>query len=276
MNFIETFFTRRNRQCESTMFPNAALGYMPFITGNKLSTSKNKGAKLAVNSGKLCTREVENRKRLGMATQKMYQITLRDKKGNTYKCVVNADGTQSLPSLCERSVPELISTHTHRSMPDITLNGSSASKQRIALTEKLQAMSTISDSGENFSMSLDLRDCGKKPGFIRAIINFFRPKTCKRETKTDTREAKASKHKSNRKSKRKPNDASQRKRRRTISAMSNLDPIEESPNEHEFEKDDEDTDSYGHYSSSCSSDCDSFSSRITCNSELVTSSSKTS
>lgn len=261
------------------MFPNAAQGYMPFVTGNKLSVPKNRNySKLHVNNqGTLHQSEVENRQQPRTAKQKMYQITLKDKKGNTYKCVVKTDGTQSLPTLCERSVPELVSTYTHRSMPDITLNGNSASQQRLALTEKLQAQNSISESGENFSMSLDLRDCGKKTGFIGAIINFFKPKINKSEIKTDdTRQEKTAKHKSNGKSKRKPTDASQRKRQRTVSAMSNLDPIEESPNEHEFENDDEDNDSYRHYGSSCSSDCDSVSSRITCNIEPVTSGGQTS
>uniref|UniRef100_A0A8W8KCI5 Uncharacterized protein n=1 Tax=Magallana gigas TaxID=29159 RepID=A0A8W8KCI5_MAGGI len=45
----------------------------------------------------------------------------------------------------------------------------------------------------------------------------------------------------------------QRKRQRTISAMSNLDPIQESPDEEEYEDVDEDNDSYTHSESDDSS-----------------------
>lgn len=239
------------------MFPNATHGYMPFVHDK----TKNKRSKTHVNGGKL--HKVDNRKHTALSgTQKMYQITLKDKKGNTYKCIVKTDGTKSLPELCETKLN--VATH-HKSMPDIT-KLSSPEKQRQVLTEKLDALNSISKSGENFSTSLDLRNCGKKEGLLSAFIRFLKEKTSKNTEKTSSKE---SKNKSNGKSKRKPRDVSQRKRQRTVSAMSNLDPIQESPNEHEYEEYSDDNDSYAHYSSSYTSDCDSVSSQISCSIEPV-------
>lgn len=235
------------------MFPNATHGYMPFVSG------KNKRSKLHVNGGKL--HKADTRKHAALsATQKMYQITLKDKKGKTYKCIVKTDGTKSLPELCQS---KLNVATAHKSMPDITVN--SPSKQRQVLAEKLDALNSISESGESFSTSLDLRNCGKKEGLLSAFIRFIKEKTGKNEKSAQ----KESKTKTHGKSKRKPRDLSQRKRQRTVSAMSNLDPIEESPNEHEYEEYSDDNDSYTHYSSSCPSDSDSVSSQISCNIEQV-------
>lgn len=242
------------------MFPNATRGYMPFVHGKSTTASKNKRSKLHVNGGKL--HKSENRKPApGAGFQKMYQITLKDKKGQTYKCIVKTDGTKSLPELCQASLGNMA---THSSMPNIGY--SSPSKQRKILNEKVDALNSLSDGGESFSTSLDLRSCGKKEGLFSAFIRFIKEKTGKSE-KAPTKNCK---HKSNGKSKRKPRDLTQRKRQRTVSAMSNLDPIEESPNEHEYENDD-DADSYTHYSSSCTSDSDSSSvaSSISCNIEPV-------
>lgn len=240
------------------MFPNATHGYMPFVNG------KNKRSKLHVNGDKL--HKATGRKHATLsATQKMYQITLKDKKGNTYKCIVKADGTKSLPELCQSN---LRAATAHKSMPDITVN--SPSKQRQVLSEKLDALNSITESGENFSTSLDLRNCGKKEGLLSAFIRFIKEKT----SKNDKNVQKDSKGKSNGKSKRKPRDLSQRKRQRTVSAMSNLDPIEESPNEHEYEDYSDDNDSYTHYSSSFSSDCESVSSQMSCSIEPVIASAK--
>lgn len=240
------------------MFPNATHGYMPFVSG------KNKRSKLHVNGGKLHKSDTRKQASLSVS-QKMYQITLKDKKGNTYKCIVKTDGTKSLPELCQSKLN--VST-PHKSMPDITAVNS-PSKQRQVLAEKLDALNSISEGGESFSTSLDLRNCGKKEGLLSAFIRFIKEKTGKNEKAAQ----KESKSKSNGKSKRKPRDLTQRKRQRTVSAMSNLDPIEESPNEHEYEDFSDDNDSYTHYSSSCPSDCDSVSSHISCNIEPVLSAS---
>lgn len=235
------------------MFPNATHGYMPFLQGDKKTSKRSKPH---VNGGKL--HKVDTKRAVQTATQKMYQITLKDRKGNTYKCVVKADAaslTKSLPTLCPTSK---FDPRTLKSTSDLT-KLDSPSKQRQVLSEKLDALNSIADSGENFSTSLDLRNCGKKEGILGALIRFFKPKATEKSSKESKKDFKS---KSNGKSKRKPREVTQRKRQRTVSAMSNLDPIEESLNEHEYEDFSDDNDSYTHYSSSYSSDCDSVKSQM--------------
>ena len=234
------------------MFPNATKGYMPFVHGKNPTTTKNKRSKHHVNGGKL--HKSENKL---SGTMKMYQITVKDKKGNTYKYIVKADGTKSLPDLCESRLNNIVATH--RSMPNIGTAVNSPSKQRQILAEKVDALNSYNESGESFTTSLDLRECGKKEGLFSAFIRFLKERTGKSESsKSKSRKSKPGK------SKRKPRDVSQRKRQRTVSAMSNLDPIQESPNEHEYE-DDEDADSYIHYSSSIDSDTSSVASSVSSN-----------
>ena len=241
------------------MFPNATKGYMPFVHGKNPTTVKNKRSKHHVNGGKL--HKSENK--LSTSTMKMYQITVKDKKGNTFKYIVKGDGTKSLPELCESKLNSIVATH--RSMPDIgTAAMNSPSRQRQALAEKIDALNSVNVSDENFSTSLDLRQCGKKEGLFSAFLRFIKERT----GKSDATKAKNIKSKPG-KSKRKPRDVNQRKRQRTVSAMSNLDPIQESPNEHEYE-DDEDADSYLHYSSSLTdSDVSSCASSISCSLDKV-------
>lgn len=247
------------------MFPNAAHGVMPFVNG---ANGKHKRSKTHVNGGKL-HKVSENRKQTTFSqTQKIYQVTLRDRKGHTYKCLVKADGTLSLPDLTQSNiVPKLV----HKSLPDLTAMNS-PSKQRRILDEKLQALnSSLEDESENFSTSLDLRDCGKKEGIFGSILRFIKQKTsssksAEKKPKDSTKSSSKSSSKSTGgKSKRKPKDLEQRKRQRTVSAMSNLDPIEESPNEAEYEDIPDDNDSYSHFSSGYPSDSDSLSSQISCN-----------
>lgn len=241
------------------MFPIATKGYMPFVHGKNPTTTKNKRAKHHVNGGKL--HKTENKL---SGTMKMYQITVKDKKGNTYKYIVKADGTKSLPELCESRINNIVATH--RSMPDIgTAANNSPSKQRQVLADKIDALNSYNDSEENFSTSLDLRECGKKEGLFSAFIRFIKERTGKSDNSKSSKSRKSKPGKS----KRKPRDVNNRKRQRTVSAMSNLDPIQESPNEHEYE-DDDDADSYIHYSSSMSdSDASSVASSISCSIEKI-------
>lgn len=242
------------------MFPIATKGYMPFVHGKNPTTIKNKRSKHHVNGGKL--HKSENK--LSVGTTKMFQVTVRDKKGNTFKYIVKGDGTKSLPDLCESRLKSIVATH--RSMPNIGEAAvNSPSRQRQALAEKIDALNSVNSSDENFSTSLDLRECGKKEGLFSAFMRFLKERTSKSE------KAKAHKNKKSKsgKSKRKPREPCQRKRQRTVSAMSNLDPIQESPNEHEYE-DDDDADSYSHYSSSLTdSDASSVASSISCSIEKV-------
>jgi len=242
------------------MFPNAIKGSMPYLNGKQTGQLKNsRRSKPHVNGGKVHLKS-ENRRHMLSATQKIYQVTLKNKKGQTYKCIVKADGTKSLPELCES---KLKLSSTHMSMPN--LGYSSPSKQRKILAEKLEAINSVAEDGENFSTSLDLRNCGKKEGIFSAFIRIIKEKMGKSDKDVPKKASKP-----HGKSKRKPRDLSQRKRQRTVSAMSNLDPIEESPNEHEYEGD-EDNDSYTHFSIGGSSDTDSSSvaSSVSCTIEAL-------
>lgn len=242
------------------MFPLATKGYMPFVHGKNPTAVKNKRTKHHVNGGKL--HKSENKL---SGTMKMYQITVKDKKGNTYKYIVKADGTKSLPELCESRINSIVATH--RSMPDIgTAATNSPSRQRQVLADKIDALNSYNGSEESFTTSLDLRECGKKEGLFSAFIRFIKERTGKSDTPKSSKNRKSKPGKS----KRKPRDVNQRKRQRTVSAMSNLDPIQESPNEHEYEDDDDDADSYIHYSSSTGdSDTSSVSSSLSCSFEKI-------
>ncbi|XP_056022265.1 uncharacterized protein LOC125673815 [Ostrea edulis] len=147
---------------------------------------------------------------------KTYLVTLRDKSGATYTYTVRTDGTKSMPVLCDSK---------------ITL-GATASLPNLGLTSPIQKMLYSRDD-------LDVKD-EKKGGIFSSFFRFIKEKTGKSKGG---------------KSKRKPKTLDQRKRQRTISAMSNLDPIQESPDEEEYEDcgDEEDDDSYTHSESDSSS-----------------------
>lgn len=175
------------------MFPNATKGYMPFVSGQKRHVAAKKA-------------KHDNNPRI----KKTYQVTLKDKSGKTYTCIVKTDGTQSLPVLCENMIGKLGSTD---SLPNIGL---------------------ASPKMKCFDLK-DLRnqvESEKKHGIFSSIVNFLKEKTGKSKSG---------------KSKRKAKPLEQRKRKRTVSAMSNLDPIQEFPDE-----EDDDADSYAHDCSSMS------------------------
>ncbi|XP_071147630.1 uncharacterized protein [Mytilus edulis] len=157
---------------------------------------------------------VKKQKHDNYKVKKTYQVTLKDKSGKTFTYIVKTDGTKSLPVLCENMMGKLGSTD---SLPNI---GLSSPKRK----------------------SFDLKDLRsqveneKKQGLFSTFINFFKDKTGK-SSKSG-------------KSKRKSKPLEQRKRKRTVSAMSNLDPIQESPDEDAYA--DDDTDSYAHDCSSLS------------------------
>lgn len=169
------------------MFPNAARGYMPFVSGHHRPAAK-RGPK-------------ESRKK---GSTKAYRVTLKDRQGFTYTYIIQGDGTKSLPTLCGSKV---------------TMNGTSVSLPDI--DKFLANQTTARKPGV---------DSGKKQGLFSTILKFLSNKTKS-------------------KSKRKPKPLPQRKRQRTISNISNLDPIQESPDEYEDESDcddDEECSSYTH------------------------------
>lgn len=149
---------------------------------------------------------------------KAYKVTLKDAQGNIYTYIIQADQTKSLPSLCcsklNPELPLVLEKPSH-SLPDI----------------HSQALAKIAESRNNVSSELkfDLTDADKsekKHGLFASILRFLSIKT-----KT--------------KSKRKPNPLPHRKRQRYSSNISNLDPIQESPDEDEDDyEDDNDNDSY--------------------------------
>ncbi|KAK3104983.1 hypothetical protein FSP39_014661 [Pinctada imbricata] len=156
---------------------------------------------------------------------KTYQVTLRDRSGKTYTYIVRSDATKSMPVLCNTLANNI---------------GCTTSLPNLGLTSPVKKMLYSRDDLD----CKDDRDNDKKEGIFSAFFRFLREKTGKSKGG---------------KSKRKPKPQLQRKRQRTISAMSNLDPIQESPDEDDYidEDDDEDVDdndSYTHESSSLSSE----------------------
>lgn len=141
--------------------------------------------------------------------KKAYQVTLRDKHGFTYTYIIKSDGTKSSPVLCDSSIAASRS-NVSSSLPDFNARKGS-------LTSLNSSSCSLGSQGN------DSVDGDKKQGLIATIIRFL---------------SKKAKPKSKRKPSVPEETAVKRKRQRTISAMSNLDPIQESPDE------DEDSDSY--------------------------------
>lgn len=187
------------------MFPNATRGYMPFVSGQK-DGKKNEPVKKS---------KCDKRKAKG----KTYQVTLRDKSGNTYSYILKTDGTSSMPTLCSQSVNGVKTTDSS-SLPNMGID-----------TRKILS---------SMNLPQDCKEDGgaKKEGLFSSLVRFLKQKTGKSKSG---------------KSKRKVKTLVMRKRQRTISAMSNLDPIQECPDEDEY-SDYDDTDSYNHDSSDTGSE----------------------
>ncbi|KAK6175515.1 hypothetical protein SNE40_013964 [Patella caerulea] len=183
------------------MYPNATKGYMPFVTA-PVKRHQGKRTKSA--------KESSRSKGSTSAETKTYKVTLRDRNGYTYTYIIQADGTKSLPVLCESKI----------SGPGNDLGSSLPEMARESLSRRRRTLSTESADSES-------DDCEKK-GIFNTLLQFLRKKTASG------------------KSKRKPKTVVQRKRQRTISTMSNLDPIQESPEEDNADEDDY---SYTHDSS---------------------------
>ncbi|CAI9730854.1 Hypothetical predicted protein [Octopus vulgaris] len=197
------------------MFPNATRGYMPFVSNqNKGRNNKN---------GKL-------NEEFKLQPGKAYQVTLKDRHGFTYSYIVKADGSKSLPVLCDSKMYGRRCGPMSTSMPNMD------AKQIPGCNRK---------SDKSGSDRTDSSINGAK-GILTSIMRFLSSKT---KTKA--------------KSKRKPKSLPQRcKRQRTISAMSNLDPIQESPDENDErhlgeEEEEDDNDSYLHDSCSSTPESDS-------------------
>ena len=186
---------------------------MPFVATNKRAHGQNV-AKKAVKSDKHNSASKQGE-------MKTYRVTLRDRNGYIYTYIIQADGSKSLPVLCESKVtgPNGFSS----SLPNIA---------EAALTGRRLSLPTP---------NVPEKEGNSKKGLFNSLLQYIRKKTKTPSTSTGAKSGK---------SKRKPKTMVHRKRQRTVSAMSNLDPIQESPEEDS----EEDADSYTH---STGSDVDS-------------------
>jgi len=206
------------------MYPSATYGLMPFVK----PTHKRQAAKKPK-----CEKQKTNK--LGSTTStadmKRYKVTLRDRNGYSYTYIIQADTTSSgsMPTLLGQTV----SAPRHiKSMPNVMAASASPETQRHALLA--QGKEDLSKVGD-----------GEKKGLFNSLMNFIRRRTGTRKSSVPACSVK---------SKRKMKPMFPKKRQRTISAVSNLDTIQESPEEDDDEYETLDTDSYTHDSSDSTSD----------------------
>jgi hypothetical protein len=208
------------------MYPNATHGYMPFVK----PTHKRQAAKKT----KCDKASLKNKASTHSATDmKTYKVTLRDRNGFTYTYIIQADttSTKSMPVLCESRIAAPRHHGLSSSLPNMTTPSPSASpesRRHAMLAQGKEDLTKVDD--------------GEKKGLFRSLISFIMKKTGSSKS--------SSKQQVAMKSKRKTKPMFPKKRQRTISTISNLDPIQESP-----EEDDDfdgDSDSYTHDSASVS------------------------
>lgn len=206
------------------MFPNATRGYMPFVSNQSKGRINGKSGGVRLNDN------------LKLQPGKAYQVTLKDRHGFTYTYIVKADGSKSLPVLCDSKMYGRRLGPMSNSMPNMEANTKGGSPGLNHRKDKQGADRTDAAAAA--------ANGAKRYGILTSIIRFLSSKT---KTKA--------------KSKRKPKPIQQRsKRQRTISAMSNLDPIQESPDENEerhLDEEEDDNDSYTHDTCSSTSESDS-------------------
>uniref|UniRef100_A0A0B7AQP7 Uncharacterized protein n=1 Tax=Arion vulgaris TaxID=1028688 RepID=A0A0B7AQP7_9EUPU len=202
------------------MYPNATHGYMPFV--------KPAHKRQAAKKTKIDKADTLKAKSSDMKT---YKVTLRDRNGFTYTYIIQANtASKSTPILCESRVaaPKTLSS----SLPNMKSPSMSSPDE----SRRHSSCLGLAEAKEDLTKV----DGGEKKGIFNSIISYIKRKTSTKASKTKQS------LQVNTKSKRKPKPMFPKKRQRTISAMSNLDPIQESPEE---EDDDFDTDSYSHDSS---------------------------
>ncbi|PVD37071.1 hypothetical protein C0Q70_04064 [Pomacea canaliculata] len=208
------------------MYPNATHGYMPFVKpAHKRQAAKRSKA------------EKDSLKSKTADGTKTYKVTMRDRRGFTYTYIIQADASKSLPVLCESRVTAPSSTLLSNSLPN--MRGSARFPVSTSRPES-RSCASLADGKDDLSKSEE----GEKKGLFNSLLQFIRKKTASKSSKNSA---------ANTKSKRKLKPLPQRKRQRTVSAMSNLDPIQESPEEDNLD----DTDSYSHDSVSSGTESDS-------------------
>ena len=208
------------------MYPNATHGYMPFV--------KPAHKRQAAKRSKPEKDSVRNKAADGTKT---YKVTMRDRRGFTYTYIIQADASKSLPVLCEsRVTAPNASPLLSNSLPNMRRSA----RFPVSAPES-RSCASLADGKEDLTKV----DGGEKKGLFNSLLQYIKKKT---SSKSSTKTANSTS-----KSKRKVKPLPQRKRQRTVSAMSNLDPIQESPEEDNLD----DTDSYSHDSVTSSSESES-------------------
>ncbi|KAK3760753.1 hypothetical protein RRG08_056164 [Elysia crispata] len=234
------------------MYPNATLGLMPFV--------KPAHKRQAAKKSKLDKADLMKAKASDMKT---YKVTLRDRNGFTYTYIIQADPTsKNNPVLCASTV----------AAPKNLVGGAAAANKHFACS--LPNMQRVLDTPESrrhlscLGLATPQEDLtkvgeGEKKGIFNSLLGFIKKLKNKSSSASSSSSSSSlsssssslSSVKSGKsqagvssglKSKRKPKPNLPKKRQRKISAMSNLDPIQESPEEDE---DETDSDSYTHDSS---------------------------
>lgn len=212
------------------MYPNATHGYMPFVK----PAHKRQAAKRSKSEKDLKGKSVD--------ATKTYKVTMRDRRGFTYTYIIQADATKSLPVLCESrvtapnnaSAPSTSAALLSNSLPN--MRGSARFPVSTSRPES-RSCASLAEGKEDLTKV----DDGEKKGLFNSLLQFIKKRTSSKSSSKATASIPS-------KSKRKAKPLPQRKRQRTVSAMSNLDPILESPEEDNVE----DTDSYSHDSTTSS------------------------
>lgn len=203
------------------MYPNATHGFMPFV--------KPAHKRQAAKKSRMDHKEAIKAKSGDLKT---YKVTLRDRKGFTYTYIIQADTTsKNMPVLCESKVAAP-RTLLFNSLPNVQKSSPTSSPEA-----RRQA---VLFEGKDDLTKLNNSEDGEKRGLFNSLINFIKKKTGGKSSSSKSKPSQQVK------SKRKPKTGEfPKKRLRTISARSNLDTIQESP-----EEDNDDSDSYTHDSAS--------------------------
>ena len=211
------------------MYPNAPNGYMPFVKpAHKRQAAKRSKA------------EKDSLKHKAAEGTKTYKVTMRDRRGFTYTYIIQADASKNLPVLCESrvSAPASTSSTSTASLLSSSLPNMRRSVSFPVSMPETRSCASLADGKEDLSKVGD----GEKKGLFNSLLQFIKKKTSSKSSRTANAVAKP-------KRKVKPLTQTHRKRQRTVSALSNLGTIQESPDEDNLD----DTDSYIHESTNTSS-----------------------
>ncbi|KAL8602546.1 hypothetical protein ACOMHN_062334 [Nucella lapillus] len=213
------------------MYPNATHGYMPFVK----PAHKRQAAKRS-KADKEC---VKNK---AAESTKTYKVTMRDRRGFTYTYIIQADASKNLPVLCESKVTAPDSSSSPTPLLTNSLPNMRPSARLPLSPPETRSCASLADGKEDLTKVGD----GEKKGLFNTLLQFIKKRTSSKAAaaKTATPAPKA---------KRKLKPLPQRKRQRTVSALSHLGTIHESPDEYHLE----DTDSYSQDSVTSSNESES-------------------